>query len=64
MSCIIEANLIFVLWFYLGESPPLPDSLTMDPNYSEMIKLFKMCTLPNYNQRPSAEQVLQFLGVY
>lgn len=49
--------------FCSGERPPLPDSLTMDPQYGEIIELFKMCTMQDYKKRPSAAQILQFMGV-
>jgi len=49
---------------HLGERPPLPDSLTTDPKYSEIIELFNMCTIQDYKKRLSAAQILEFLGVH
>lgn len=49
---------------HLGETPPLPDSLVSDPRYKQIIELFNMCTIQDYKKRPSAKQILQFMGIY
>jgi hypothetical protein len=49
---------------YSGERPPLPDSLASDPTYKQIIELFFMCTMQDYKKRPTAKQILQFMGIY
>lgn len=35
----------------------------MDPKYKQIIELFEMCTIQDYKKRPTAQDILQFLGV-
>ncbi|KAE9541666.1 hypothetical protein AGLY_003657 [Aphis glycines] len=49
---------------HLGERPPLPDSLASDPRYRQIVELFNMCTMQDYKKRPSAKQILKFMGTY
>lgn len=51
------------LFLFPGERPPLPEHLKMDPNYQKIIELFEMCTIQDYQKRPSATQILHFMGV-
>jgi len=45
---------------HLGERPPLPDNIKLDPSYQKIIELFEKCTLHNYQERPSASQILKY----
>ncbi|XP_025193618.1 lymphokine-activated killer T-cell-originated protein kinase [Melanaphis sacchari] len=49
---------------HLGERPPLPDYLAKDLRYKQIVELFNMCTIQDYKKRPSAKQILQFMGIY
>ncbi|VVC32132.1 Protein kinase domain,Protein kinase-like domain,Serine/threonine-protein kinase, active site [Cinara cedri] len=46
---------------HLGESPPIPASLIVDPNYKQIINLYQMCTIQDYLKRPSAKQILYYI---
>lgn len=55
---------VIKICFYSGERPPLPDSLANDPRYRQIVELFNMCTMQDYKKRPSAKQILKFMGTY
>lgn len=55
---------VIKIYFYSGERPPLPESLARDPRYKQIVELFNMCTMQDYKKRPSAKQILKFMGIY